>query len=163
MKQLFVSLLALSALSAHADVTGSVSLLVNSDYSPGFSNFQVNDDGDKLVGIGGANVYLEKQNGGYKGFSFGRPFNVSCSNNVCDDNGSTQLHVEVTPVPGGYSLDGTLNYVSVHATVTDAEVSLSTTGFSSDMGFDLTSNRDGSYSGDGTFPRFLSFHCDSEY
>jgi hypothetical protein len=151
MKSLIVSALALFSLSAHADVTGSVEVVVSGDRSPGFSDFQVNEDGGNLVGISGAQVNLEKQTGGYKGFAFGRPFNLNCLGDVCTDNGSTQAQFTVKYLSGGFTLDGSLNFVSVHATVTDQTISLSTSGFNTDVSFDLNRNSNGSFSGDGVF------------
>src|ERR1700751_4847373 len=141
MKQLLVSACVLFALSAHADVTGSVELVLNGDYSPSFSEFQVNEDGGKLIGVGGSTVYLEKQNGGYKGNAFGRFFDLTCEGDRCTDNGATQAEFSVKYTSGGFILDGSLNFVSVHALVTDQSISLSSSGFSTEASFELERGR----------------------
>ena len=158
MKRLFVVAVAISAANAYADnVVGNASLLVSPDQGPGFSQFEVNDEGGELVAVSGAQVNLQKQSGGYKGFAFGRPFNMSCSATQCTDSGSTQLNLTVTPIDTGYKLSGTLNFVSVDASVTDSKISMSVMGFNSNTSFELDRRSNGGYSGDGNSDALRTF------
>jgi hypothetical protein len=151
MKRLLIAMAALAAFGAHADdrVAGSASMVVYSDENPGFTQFEVSDVGDSLTGVSSAMVTLQKQKGGFQGFALSRPFNLTCTATACDDAGSTQLHFDITQVAGGYKLEGSMNFVPVSATVTDSEISVL-----ADSSFELTSNGDGSYSGEGASDYF---------
>ena len=162
MKRLLIALVALSslcALSAFADPAGSAEFLVYPDQGPTTfpSLYQVNDDGGKLVSVSGGTVYLERQNGGYKGFDFGRPFDLACTASACTDNGSTQVELTVTKVNGGYAIDGMLNYVNIHASNANGKIEVSVMGGNSDTSYSLDRQADGSYSGSGATGGFNSF------
>jgi hypothetical protein len=128
---------------------GTAEITIYPDRSGSFTALVVNDLGPRLVAVSGGILYLEKQPMGYRGFAFRRPFNVTCTATACTDKGSTELNLAITQVPGGFKLKGTLDYVSVEATVTDNEISMSASGGRTNMGYDLTRQRDGLFTGQG--------------
>jgi opacity protein-like surface antigen len=151
MKNILFSALALFAFSAHANAAGSMELVIYGDRAPSFGQISVNEDGGNLVGLGGSSVYLEQQRGGFKGNAFGRFFDLTCNGDVCMDNGATQAQLTVKYLSGGFTLDGQINFVSVHATVTDQEISFSANGFNTNVSFELNRGSEGTFSGDGVF------------
>lgn len=161
-----VSLFAVGAYASSQPVTGSLDVNSNLDNSTGVvgnvvaPNFSIVDNGSTISGASGETVYLQRQAGGYKGFVGQRPFNIVCNASSCTDNGSTQLQIAITPVNGGYKLSGSLNYVNVEATVTDAEISVSAMGGDTFESYDLTRQSNGSYSGEGVAQAYDTFQMD---
>ena len=136
-----------------ADPKGTLEVVLYPD-SGTLNAYQVNDTGDKLVGVSGATVYLQKQEGGFQGFSFGRPFNLTCTvatvaGSSCTDKGSTEVNLKLTKTDKGYNLKGTLNYVSVEAKVTDSKISITANGHNTNIGMELNRQRSGAFSGRG--------------
>lgn len=164
MKRLLTVLFALSAVSAYAaDVTGTLEVYSNLDNDTEVvapfvvPTYQIGVQNGTIVGESGQTVNLVAQSGGYKGFVGQRPFNISCTATACTDAGSTQLNVAVTPLNGGFKLEGTLNYTNISATVTGSKISVSAMGGNTDESYDLGKNSDGSYSGQGVAQAFDTF------
>ena len=142
------------SLEVYSDLDNS-SVLVGNFVVP---TFQIEDQGGKITGASGETVYLERQNGGYKGFVGRRPFNMICTLTACTDIGPTEMNIKITPIDGGFKLRGTLNYVFVNAVVTGTQISVSAVGTSTDESFDLLKQPNGSYSGQGVAQAYETFH-----
>lgn len=164
MKHFLIAFLVLSSFgslgsfgSSFGEPSGSASFVASPITTPGLGQYQVSEDGGKLIGSGGSNIYLERQNGGYKGFAFGRPFDLSCSSTTCTDNGSTEVSLRITRFSDGndntaegYAIDGMLNYMNVHAVNAGSKISVSVQGDNTSVSLDLARHEDGNYSGFGS-------------
>jgi hypothetical protein len=134
-------------------VQGRLEVTVWPDNGSSFSSIEFRDEGDKIVGEGtgvfsqsNGQVYLERANGALKGFVFGIPFNVSCTDAECGDLGSTDVRIALKKEADGLHYDGTLNFQFVHAVVSSGMISVT-----SDASFEATSSGSGNYSGSGAF------------
>ena len=134
-------------------VQGRLEVTVWPDNGNSYSSVEFRDEGDKVLGDGTGvfsqsndQVYLERTNGALKGFVFGTPFNVSCTETQCSDAGSTDVRIALKKETDGLHYDVTLNFEFVHAVVSDGKVSVTSNG-----SFEATGKGDGHYSGSGAF------------
>jgi hypothetical protein len=147
-------LAAVSALmfnTAFADnVVGRAELTLQSDLGGPSGSIDIWEENGTILGqgfslgVGTSQVHLTRTASGVSGYSLDRFFNITCGADSCNDQGSAQVDLALERTPTGFTLDGTINFVNVHAVVSDKNISVL-----ADTSFQLTANADGSFSGEG--------------
>jgi hypothetical protein len=140
-----------------ATIQGRVEVTVWPDNGNDFYSIDFRDDGATLVGEGSGvfaqgaqandRIYLERSpSGTLKGFVFGTPFDLTCTESQCTDSGSTDVNIAIKKESDGMHYDGTLNFQFIHAVVSNDKISVT-----SDGSFEATGAGNGEFSGEGAF------------
>jgi hypothetical protein len=152
-----VALLLASTPANAAPSLGSLEVVLHPDGAGSFDAFEVIDTGEKLIGIAGGTIDLQRQPGGVRGLSFGRLLNLTCSSTACRDENPAQASFTLTRDEHGYALKGSIGFVLIEAKVTEATLGFTAGGGGVSFGMGLTREPDGSYSGRGSSHAVRSF------
>jgi hypothetical protein len=139
-----------TSLSFADDTVGRAELTTWSDTGGPSGSVDIWEQNGQILGqgasLGGGNgtINLTRTANGVKGYSLDRFFDLTCGADSCNDQGSAQVNLALERTTTGFNLDGTMNFVSVHVAVSATDISVV-----ADSSFQLTSNADGSFSGQG--------------